>query len=194
MARHESLYFECDAEGLATGPVDHDLADDEEDTRLPDYWVEMTLRRVIPNPERVAEDAVRSELASKLIAEAASQGQTLTQEDADAAALMQIPIDETQHIVEEIEGHLSPHQAETIFKQQLGYLELWFEEPPAAVDPAAATAPAAPAPAATETPEPTMTHVMDATATTEAVATDTSDRVSPEATVAETNPTEVASG
>jgi hypothetical protein len=113
------LYFSCGVCGLSTGTVENDVAEDEIDTQMPPDWLEVTVRRVVVNPDwkkpRTVEEIVEG-LVSQ-IGSAPPDGvdpKILFRSQAE----MQVAVDETtnpsQHMVEEVQFHISPQHLEKL--------------------------------------------------------------------------------
>ena len=113
--RHETLYFTCGVCGLSSGTVENDVAEDEIDTQMPPDWLEVTARRVVLNPDWKKPRTV-DEIVEGLVSQIGSE----PPEGVDPKILlrsqaeMQVAVDETtnpsQHMVEEVQFHISPDQ------------------------------------------------------------------------------------
>lgn len=51
--KHEKVYYTCGMTGRPVDPVDNDVPEEDQpfDTHLPPGWIEVTARRVAPNPD-----------------------------------------------------------------------------------------------------------------------------------------------
>lgn len=134
MAHNVTRYYSCDVSELGVGPMEHDLDDEAievgpdgsetiaplaDPLEIPIGWVEVTIRQVVPNPERAEEVArqlggIESEYQS-LLSLATEAGEQIT--DAQKRAIrLQVergadPIESAAYAVRVIRGHLSPEYA-----------------------------------------------------------------------------------
>ena len=114
--RHETLYFSCGVCGLSTGTVENDIEEGEDDTQMPPGWVEVTAKRVSPNPDWSTLKTV-DEILENLVTEVVkAQGdppdgvdpRNMLRQQAEMQAVIAEQTNPAQFIIEEVQFHVSP--------------------------------------------------------------------------------------